>query len=576
MTNEQIIQLVQSSGLLSPPQIERLKRDNLLSGRSIETILSEDKILDDEKLAGLKSQVLKVPYQKVDLNKVDPKLFQIVPEETARTYQVCPIYKEGNMLVVGMVSPDDLKAQEAMRFIARQAKVDLGVLLMSYQDWQSALRKYSPYRNEMENAVKALNLKTGDSIGAQKIVELEGGSSGSEDAPVIRIVASTLREALQAKASDIHIEPQEHSLRIRFRVDGDLKEASSMPPELAQPIASRIKVLSNLKIDETRVPQDGRFRSRVSGREIDFRVATFPTPLGEKVEIRILDPSAGMKSFEQLGLSGRNLDIVKKGLERPYGMILVTGPTGSGKSTTLYALLQMLNDESSNIVSLEDPVEYFLAGVNQSQVRPEIGYDFASGLRQILRQDPDVIMVGEIRDVETAGLAVNAALTGHVVLSTLHTNNSAGVIPRLIDMKVEPFLLPSALSLMTAQRLVSRLCDSCKESTEASSQIQEIISKSLSNLPPDMVGDFKPPYRIYHGRGCDACRGRGITGRIAVFEIIQMTPEIEKIIIEGPTAQKIMSEGKRQGMLTLRQDGVLKALSGLVPIEEVIKETEDI
>lgn len=573
MTNDQLLQIIQTAKLLPQDQIDHIRRDVLISNRSAEAVIAEGQMLDDTKLAELKSQALKVPYRKVDAAQLDSSLMALIPEETVRNYGVVPLYLEKDSLIVGMVSPDDVKAQEALRFIAHRAHLDLGVLLISYGDWQTVLRKYSPYRNEVENAVRSLNLKPGG--GTAKIVELEGGSARAEDAPVIRIVAATLQEALASKASDIHIEPQEHSLRIRFRIDGDLKETSSLPAELAQPIVSRIKVLSNLKIDETRVPQDGRFRSRIFDREIDFRVATFPTPLGEKVVLRILDPSTSLADFNQLGLTGWNKEVILEGLKKPFGMILVTGPTGSGKSTTLFTLLQSLNDESINIVSLEDPVEYFIAGVNQSQVRPEIGYDFASGLRQILRQDPDVIMVGEIRDTETAGLAVNAALTGHIVLSTLHTNNAAGVIPRLIDMKVEPFLLPSALNLMVAQRLVSRLCDACKAAEAAPDAMQTIITEEIASLPKRFTEMYAKPYQTYHGRGCEKCHGKGVVGRIALFEVIHMSPEIEAILSEGPTSQKILAEGKKQGMVTLRQDGMLKALQGVVTIEEVLKETEE-
>jgi type IV pilus assembly protein PilB len=302
-------------------------------------------------------------------------------------------------------------------------------------------------------------------------------------------------------------------------------------------------------------------------------VATFPTPLGEKVAIRVLDPKTGLKTLDQLGLVGKNAELVMEGIERPYGMIYISGPTGSGKSTTLYALLQLLNKETVNIVSLEDPVEYFISGINQSQVRPEIGYDFASGLRQILRQDPDIIMVGETRDNETAGLSVHAALTGHVVLSTIHTNNAAGVVPRLIDMKVEPFLLPSALNLMMSQRLVSKLCDNCKKPEVAPEAVQKIIKTALASSGQGKK--YEEPYKIYKAPGCDVCKGKGVLGRIAIFEIIKMTPELENIILSGPTIQKILAEGKRQGMVTMREDGIFKALDGLVSIEEVVRETAE-
>jgi type IV pilus assembly protein PilB len=351
---------------------------------------------------------------------------------------------------------------------------------------------------------------------------------------------------------------------------------ASLPPELAQPVTSRVKVISNLKIDETRIPQDGRFRSRIFDREIDFRVATFPTPLGEKIAIRVLDPTTGLKNFDALPLRDRNREIIKEALNKPFGMILVTGPTGSGKTTTLYAVLQRLNQEDVNIVSLEDPVEYFVSGINQSQVRPEIGYDFASGLRQILRQDPDVIMVGEIRDNETAGLAVQAALTGHIVLSTLHTNNAAGVIPRLIDMKVEPFLIPVAVAVMIAQRLLGTLCPDCKKPEEASPQLQELIRRTLADLPDSEKSKYKEPYQIYHAAGCATCKGKGILGRSQIQEVLAMTPAMESIVASGTTTQKIVQEAKRQGMITMRQDGVLKALDGVFSIEEVIRETEEV
>jgi type II secretory ATPase GspE/PulE/Tfp pilus assembly ATPase PilB-like protein len=338
---------------------------------------------------------------------------------------------------------------------------------------------------------------------------------------------------------------------------------------------SRIKVLSNLKIDETRIPQVGRFRTVLMGRDIDFRVATFPTPAGEKVAIRVLDPLVGLRSLEDLGLLGRNERLVKKAIGKPYGMVLLTGPTGSGKTTTLYALMQILNNEQVNIVSLEDPVEYYIDGLNQSQVHPEIGYDFASGLRQILRQDPDVIMVGEIRDDETAGLAVHAALTGHIVLSTLHTNNAIGVIPRLIDMGVEPFLLPASLNIMIAQRLVPRLCQKCLTKKSPSPEVADIIKKELSKLPDeDKTLVHLDDLSVFESKGCEACKGKGIAGRIAFFEVLEMTRQLESSIGEHMNEGLLLQEAERQNMLTLRQDGILKALQGFVSIETVLRETE--
>ena len=575
MTNEQLLEEFQKQGLLNQDAVNKVSREALLSGRSVEELIYAKRLIDDVKVALIKSELLKIPYQKVDKDHFDGALLQLVPEETARTYGAIPITKKDNLLIVGMLHPDDPKSQEALKFIARRDHLNLGVYLVSYGDWQEIVKKYSPYKTEIEAAVQTLNLKTG--AGGRPVVKLEETTVvNSEEAPIIRIVARTFTEAVQSGASDIHIEPQENYLRIRFRVDGKLREEAALPLELSQSIVSRVKVISNLKIDEARVPQDGRFRAKVFDREIDFRVSTFPTPLGEKVAIRVLDSVTGLKNFDQLGLMGKNLEAVHEGLAKPFGMILITGPTGSGKTTTVYALLQTLNKESVNILSLEDPIEYFVAGINQSQVRPEIGYDFASGLRQILRQDPDVIMVGEIRDNETAGLAVHAALTGHIVLSTLHTNNAVGVIPRLIDMGVEPFLLPSSLNLMVSQRLVGKLCDDCKKAEAAPAEVQRIIKKSLVDVPQEVVSLYEEPYTIYHSAGCAKCQYRGVVGRVAIFEVLKMSSALAEIVNTGPTSQKILEEAKRQGVTTLRQDGVLKALSGLVSLEEVVRETEEV
>ncbi|MDO8516447.1 MAG: GspE/PulE family protein [bacterium] len=573
MTNDQLLAELKKRNLIDDTELAKLKRDALLSNKPVEALLHDrEEVIPDEIVAQVKSGLLKIPYYKLDIANYDNSLLGMISEETVRSYGVLPISKKNDLLVVGMVYPDDLKAQDALKFIARQSQLNLGVYVVSYGDWEKILQKYSPYKSQIAQAVKSLNLKSAE----QKLVELENAAGVSaDDAPIIRIVADTLKEAIQANASDVHIEPQQTYLRIRFRVNGDLHEAVSLPLELSQLVVSRVKVMSQLRIDETRVPQDGRFRSRLFDREIDFRVATFPTPSGEKVAIRVLDPKTGLRKLDQMRFGEHNFEMLSAALEKPFGMILISGPTGSGKSTTLYGILQKLNDESVNIVSLEDPVEYFVSGINQSQVHPEIGYDFASGLRQILRQDPDVVFVGEIRDNETAGLAIHAALTGHVVLSTLHTNNAVGVIPRLIDMKVEPFLLPSALNLMMSQRLISTLCEACRKPEEASPQLQEIIKDTLANLPKEMTSKYEKPYQIYKAPGCPACKMKGISGRMPVYEMFCMTPEIEAIVAANGTSQEIFKMARKQGLVTLREDGVLKALEGLMPIEEVIRETAE-
>jgi len=577
MDSQVLLKALVEKNLINQEGSEKILRESFLTQKSIEEVIFNKRLIDDVELAKTKSQILKVPFKQFKAETIGKDILQYISEETARTYKVVPLSKTADMLVVGMVNPDDQKAQDALKFTAKQLQINLGIFLISFGDYDAILKKYSPFKDEVDLAVKSLNVKNIKSTPREKVVQLEEKVSVTEDAPIIKIVASTLREAITQGASDIHFEPERLFLRVRFRVDGDLIEVAELPVELQQPIISRIKVMANLKIDETRVPQDGRFKSTVFGRDIDFRVATFPTPVGEKVAIRVLDSSVGLKGLDDLGFTSENSALIKEAIEKPYGMVLVTGPTGSGKSTTLYALLQILNKTEVNIVSLEDPVEYYMDGVNQSQVKPEIGYDFAAGLRQILRQDPDIIMVGEIRDNETASLAVHAALTGHVVLSTLHTNNAAGVIPRLQDMKVDSFLIPSALNLVVSQRLVSKLCDKCKQAEPASAPVAEIIKKELDKLPEPIKATlkFKDNFMVYKPVGCPACKNKGVSGRIGLFEILRMTKELEKIINTGPTEEKILAEAQRQGMVTLRQDGIMKALNGLVGIDEILRETSE-
>lgn len=576
MENKTLVDALIQDGLIGEIEGRKVLQEAALARRAVDELIYEQRLVDEEKLAMEKGKLLNVPYRKIDPQEISDETLKLFPEETVRNYKVIPISIKDDLLVAGMINPDNAQAQEALKFIAKQRRLNVGAYIVTPSIWEMILRRYSPYRSIIDEAVKSSASISSKGTGPTQVVQLEENKGGTvEETPIIRIVSTTLKEAVWERASDIHIEPQRNRSRIRFRIDGELQEVSTMPLVLHSLIVSRVKILANLKIDETRVPQDGRFRTVLFGRDIDYRVATFPTPVGEKVVIRVLDPSTGLRGLEDLGLRGRNLEIVKKGIAKPYGIMLITGPTGSGKSTTLYALMQLLNKTDVNIVSLEDPVEYYMDGLNQSQVKPEIGYDFASGLRQILRQDPDVIMVGEVRDEETAGLTIQAALTGHIVLSTLHTNNSVGVIPRLIDMKVQPFLIPAALNIMLAQRLVSRLCQQCKVVEPASPEITEIISRELGKLSPEIRAQYSAhgPYNIYHSPGCEACKGKGVSGRLAVFEVMTMTPELEKIINKGATEGAILEEARRQGMVTMHQDGILKALEGLVSMEEVLRET---
>ncbi len=572
--------LVRNS-LISEELAQKLFTEAKSSNKSLEETILSRRLIDEVSLSQAKSQILGIPFKKIDPSAIPEEVLKIIPEETAQTYKLVPISRDEKILVVGMLRPDDTRAQEALRFLAKQNKLSLGIYLITPSDLEIALRRYSPYETDIQAAISSLNVKPGSNLNTvQRIVSLEEEAGKSDEAPIIKIVSSTLRAAVEEGASDIHIEPQRTRLRIRFRIDGDLREVSSFPLELHQPIISRIKILSDLKIDETRVPQDGRFRTIVFGKDIDYRVSTFPTPSGEKVAIRVLDPTIGLKEIKDLGLVGKNKDIALEALKKPYGMVLITGPTGSGKTTTLYSFLQILNRDEVNILSMEDPVEYFIDGVNQSQVRPEIGYSFAEGLRQAVRQDPDIIMVGEIRDSESANLAVQAALTGHIVLSTLHTNNAIGVIPRLMDMAVETYLLPSSLNIMLGQRLVRKLCDNCKKVEVASDEIQAIIKEEISKLGKDefanlktQVQNLKEPYNIYKAQGCKLCKGKGAAGRIGVFEVFRMTRELEQIVSNHPTETKLREEAERQGMISMRQDGIMKALNGIISIEEVLRET---
>ncbi|OGY64753.1 MAG: hypothetical protein A3I24_02365 [Candidatus Harrisonbacteria bacterium RIFCSPLOWO2_02_FULL_41_13b] len=574
MENNRLLTALVEAKLLNSGDASKLEADSVSLKKDAESLIYQRHLISEEELAKVKGKILGIPYKKIDSKQIKDDLLELIPKETAFSYKIVPLSKVDNMLVVGMVAPDNPLAQNALKFIAKQKGFNVGVYLITPTDFDLLLRRYSPLSDDVQQALGALSGRKGQPLTFQQIIQLEETKSAiAEEAPIIKIVASLLKEAVNIQASDIHIEPQRKQMRVRFRVDGVLQIVQVLPIEIYQQIISRIKVLSNLKLDETRIPQDGRFRTIIFDREIDFRISTFPTPLGEKAAIRVLDPNVGLKGFGDLGLVGKNQQVFSEGLIKPYGMVLLTGPTGSGKTTTLYAAMQILNKEGVNVVSLEDPVEYSIDGLNQSQVRPEIGYDFASGLRQILRQDPDVILVGEIRDSETASLAVHAALTGHIVLTTLHTNNAVGVIPRLVDLKLEPFLLPSSVNLMVAQRLVARLCQNCKKPKEAPPSVASIIKKNL-----EVIGEkkYKEPYKIYYSPGCGICKNKGTTGRLALFEVFAMTPELADILAEEISENKLINEAKRQNMISLRQDGILKALDGLVMIEDVLRETEEL
>jgi type IV pilus assembly protein PilB len=532
--------------------------------------------LSESELFAKKSDSLRIPLREVDPGSASLNVLELIPEETAKYYQMIPINKTEKDVEIGMVYPEDLKAQEALKFLARQKSFTYKVLLITITNFKDLLSQYRNLKKEVGKALEELEVELKDEGEEEEITSPSEYQRIAEEAPITKIVAVILRHAVEGDASDIHIEPTRDKLRVRFRSLGDLHASIFLPLNIHPAVVARIKILSNLKIDESRKPQDGRFSTKVNGKMIDYRVSTFPTAMGEKVAIRVLDPQTGKKSLENLGLDGKTLEVVKDKIKKPYGLILATGPTGSGKTTTLYSILDILNKEEVNIVTLEDPIEYFIEGLNQSQVRPEINYTFASGLRHILRQDPDIIMVGEIRDEETANLVIHAALTGHIVLSTLHTSNALGVIPRLIDMGIRPYLIPPTLQVAMAQRLVRKLCDYCKQEVKPNIKIKELIMKELSEMPDDAGKEFsKKDIKIYESKGCSKCAGSGFSGRIALFEALSMTNALADLILKDPSELSIMKEAKEQKMITIRQDGMLKALRGVTTIEEILRVTEE-
>lgn len=573
-----LIQTLLEKKIIDRQKAASLEYEAKNTGKTEEEAILESGVVNEDFLFGLKSEILKIPLKLVSAEEISLKALETIPEESAKYYKIIPISLNENHLEVGMVYPDDLKAREAVEFLTRQQKFTYQVFLITPSNFEVLLKKY---RNLKKEVVKALEELEGDlekdkkgKTWTERAAEVE---KIVEEAPISKVVAVVLKHAVDGNASDIHIEPIKDKVRVRFRLDGILHSSIFLPLNVLPAIIARVKILSNLKIDETRVPQDGRFSAKIEGREIDFRVSTFPTSMGEKAVIRVLDSSKKEINLEALGVTGRNAKLIQKSLDESYGMILSTGPTGSGKTTTLYAMLGILNKEDWNIVTLEDPVEYFMEGVNQSQIRPEIGYTFANGLRSILRQDPDIIMVGEIRDDETANLAIHAALTGHIVLSTLHTSNTLGVIPRLVDMGVEAFLIPPTLSIAIAQRLARKLCPYCRKKVKPNAEAKKIIDEELGKIPDAAKKEIKIPADIYvyEPVGCKKCSMMGYSGRIGIFEILEMTSELAAVVIKDTSEAAIMEEARRQGMITMKQDGVLKAIEGVTSLEEVVRVAEE-
>lgn len=572
-----LIQQLVKKGILERNKATNLEYEVKTSNKREEEVILEQNITSEDFLFNLKSEILKIPVKKITPEEIPLKVLELIPEESAHYYQLIPLSVRDKIVEIGMVYPEDLKAQEALKFLARQGKFEYRVFLITPKNFIGLLKQYKTLKKEVTKALE--ELETELKLEKKEIPSLKEGEFEKlvAEAPITKVVAVMLRHAVEGNASDIHVEPGRERTRIRFRLDGVLHPSLFLPKRIHPGVVVRIKIISNLRIDETRVPQDGRFSAKFDDKDVDFRVSTFPTVYGEKVVMRILDPTLGLKSFDELGLEGRNYEVAKRALERPFGLILATGPTGCGKTSTLYAILRILNKEGVNIVTLEDPVEYNLEGINQSQIRPDIGYSYATGLRYTLRQDPDIIMVGEIRDAESAALAVQAALIGRIVLSTLHTNDVVAVIPRLLDLKVPPFLLPATLNIVLAQRLVRCLCEHCKSKVTPTDEIKNLILRETEQFPLNVRKTVHLPkdLKTWEPKGCQKCRFTGYSGRIGVFEVLEMTNGLAEIIVKDPSEVKLREEAKRQGMITMKQDGILKVLDGITSIQEVLRVTEE-
>ena len=561
-------------GVINDSQIGEIKNRAAeeYNGDITETLVKSG--IPEEKILEIKGEYLGIPVKKVIPEKISFNVLRYISEDSAAHYHFAPIELKDNVLEVGVLDPENIQAMDALQFISTKIEVPFKIFLISKSGYESIMGTYKGMGIQVEEALDELSKDEADARGiseenlSKEIKNIKAGEEAKiiEDAPVIKIVAVILRTAIEGNASDIHIEYTGEKVKVRFRVDGILHTTIVLPPNVYGGIIARIKILAKLRLDEKRKPQDGSFSANIDGNKVDFRVSTMPAYYGEKIALRILDTQRGVKSLDQLGLSEINLSMIKEAIKKPYGLILITGPTGSGKSTTLYSMMNELDKEKSNIVSLEDPVEYHMPDINQSQMMPEIGYTFASGLRSILRQDPDIIMVGEIRDKETAQLAIQAALTGHLVFSTLHTNNAIGAIPRLVDMGVDPYLIAPTLILSMAQRLARMTYPSSRKEVPMEPSIKKQIEEQMKDLSDEFkikIGD-----KMYDTVPSPECPS-GTRGRIAIFEMFKIDREMQAIILKNPTNAAIYKLARSRGMLTMREDAMLKAINGIIPFAEV-------
>lgn len=566
------LEYLTEKGIVTQANLQPIK-DAVSSGTPLDVALKDNGVLPENVLK-YKAEYYNVPIKDLSKTNVPFDILKYIPEESAVHYQFAPVAITDGFLEIGMVNPDDLEARDALNFISTKEDMPFKIFLISYDDFQKVLEVYKGLSGEVTKALTELDTDL-SAEGATVSMKKQSSYSGEdtkiiEDAPVTKIVATILRYAVEGNASDVHVEPLREQVRVRFRVDGVLNTSIILPGKVQAAVVARIKILCQMKLDEKRKPQDGRFSAKIEGRKIDFRVSTFPSYYGEKVVMRILDQEKGVKSLDELGLSERNLLMIKKAIDKPFGMILVSGPTGSGKSTTLYSILKEIDKDTQNVLSLEDPVEYSIQGVSQSQVFPEIGYTFATGLRTTLRQDPDIIMVGEIRDSETAKLAIQAALTGHLVLSTIHTNTAPGIIPRLIDMGVDPYLIPPTLILGVAQRLVRKLAPGAGEPVKIEGSIKMMIDKQFETLPAEYSSLIPHAEEVLKNKPTPEAP-TGTRGREAVYEMYEMDREMEEVILKNPIESAVYDIARKRGMLTMKEDAIIKAMQKKIPFEEIAK-----
>ena len=562
-------------GLIDIKVSEEISLKQVKTGESEEEIIRSMRLVTEEQLTEAKSEFIRVPYVDLDSIGFAPEALSMVPESVAEKYKVVPygLDTKEKVLMVTMVNPLDL---ETIEFLEKKTGLSVKVAMSTEKQIVAFIKeKYLREKGITSEVTKALDERKKDEVERSTLVAKN--KKVSSEAPVAKIVSTILEFAVKSRASDIHIEPQEDNVRIRYRIDGILQEKYLLPRNVHDAVVSRIKILSNMKIDEKRIPQDGRFFFSADDNDVDLRVSTVPTTYGEKVVMRLLKKAQKVPSLPDLGLRGLALKNLMESIERPHGIIIVCGPTGSGKTTTLYSVLDRVSSSKVNVMTIEDPVEYQIKGISQVQVNSQAGLTFANALRAFLRQDPNIMMVGEVRDAETADLAINAALTGHLVFSTLHTNNASGVPPRMIDMGVEPFLLVSSLNCVVGQRVLRRVCKECSKDIPIPPDVETDMKKVLGPIY-DMVEDkWKKEGKkmtIKQIQGCEVCGNTGYFGRIAIYEVMPITEKISKLIVSKASASDIENQAMEEGMLTMKQDGYVKVLEGTTTLEEVKRVAE--